>query len=217
MALIQQWRCQDNAANTTVLATVGTNATLLGGDNTSAISVASGPGTALPRSLDLDGTNDRIDISGSSISFASGSAFTVCGWVQPDATASRNIFGVTGTSVGRVSINSSTSITVVSNSFTVGTISTGGVWYHLLVSRTTGNSVRVFLDGVESSTGALTISSTFAPTRIGEANGNRFDGNIADLRVYNSDESANVLAIMAEADLPVGPWYYFQQTAAAAG
>jgi hypothetical protein len=73
------------------------------------------------------------------------------------------------------------------------------------VTRTTGDSVRLFLDGVESSTGALSNGSdTFAPLRLADTNGNFLNGRICDCRVYDSDESANVAAIMAEKDNPAG-------------
>ncbi len=57
--LVGQWNCQDSAASTTVLKTVGSNATLVGAGNTSASSVT-GPGGLYPLALRLDGTNDAI-------------------------------------------------------------------------------------------------------------------------------------------------------------
>lgn len=205
MSLVQHWKCQDNAASTTVVAAVGTNASLVGGDNTSAITVGSGPGTALSSALDLDGTNDYFDVSGASISFASGTTFTFAAWFKFDSLAlTRAFIGIDGANTSRILIANATNQVQISgtsgtSNFTIPALSTG-TWYHLLVSRTAGNTVRVFWDGVESSTGGLSIAQTFAPVRIGRANTLRHNGPICDVRVYNSDESANVAAIMAEKD-----------------
>lgn len=209
MALVQQWKCQDNAASTTVVATVGTNGVLEGGDNTSTISVVDGPGTAFPRSLDLNGTDDVIDVSGSSLSFASGTAFSFAWWFKFDALgANRALMGVTGANTSRCIWNQGTNNFDVSgssgtSSFAFSALTTG-VWYHVLLTRTAGNSVRCFLDAVESVTGAISIAQTFAPTRIGRANTLRHNGRICDVRVYDSDESANVATIMAEKDAAGG-------------
>jgi len=204
MALTQHWKCDDNAASTAVVATVGTNGTLAGGDNTSAITVVDGPGTALTRSLDLDGTNDTIDISASSISFASGAAWSVMAWIKFDALGTnRAIFGVSAAGTSRVIVLGAGNVVRVSGSadsdFTVSL--TTGVWYHVAVTHTAGNATRVFIDGTESSTGSVTKAETFAPTFIGRANAFRMHGPICDVRVYNSDESANLATIMAEKDL----------------
>jgi hypothetical protein len=206
MALTQRWKCDDNAASTTVIATTGTNGTLAGGDNTSAITVVDGPGTALTRSLDLDGTNDTIDISASSISFASGAAWSISAWVKVDAFSSNlAILGLSGATTNRIQLQAAGTPVRVSLSsgdtdFTVSAVSTGA-WHHVLVTHSAANALRVFLNGTESSTGAVTVAQTFAPTFIGRANAFRWNGKVCDVRVYDSDESANVATIMAEKNL----------------
>lgn len=207
MSLVHHWKCQDNAADTVVAAAVGTAAALVGGDNTSALSAVDGPGTAYPRSLLLDGAADGLDISAAAVSFASGTAFTFAAWVKgvTFGAPNRPVWGNNGSNLPRISLVATAPrvdclFTSGMTSFTTGAMSTG-VWYHLLVTRTAGNSVRVFWDGVESSSGAQAIAQTFAPTRAGFAQ-NFFHGYVCDLRVYNSDESANVAAIMAEKNLP---------------
>ena len=205
MALIQHWKCQDNAASTTVVATVGTNGTLEGGDNTSAKSTVDGPGTAYPRSFQLNGTDDAIDVSGASLSFASGAAFTLCGWMKFQGLTDY-LFGIVGASNNRFGKQSDTLLrlgTSTNSDFTFVAIGTG-TWRHILVSKTAGNSVRCFLDGVESSTGALTNANTIAPTRLGRMNTDFYAGLLTDVRVYDSDEAANVAAIMAEKDTAGG-------------
>lgn len=210
MSLIQQWKCQDNAASTAVVAAVGNNGTLSGGDNTSTLSVVDGPGTAFPRSLDLDGSADYVDISGASLSFASGSAFSFACWVKYDSVAANEaLVGLTGANTSRIlaahiaGVVRLTAADGVDRNFTFSAFSTG-TWYHLLITRNTSNAVRAFRDGVESSTGSITVAQTFAPAAFGRANTLYHNGKIDDVRVYNSDESANVAAIMAEKDSATG-------------
>lgn len=204
MALQHQWKCQDNAASTVVAAFVGTNAVLEGGDNTSVISVVNGPGSNFPRSLDLDGTADAFDISAASISFAAGAAFSFAAWLYFDALGSaRGITGTTATNLHRILLTSTTNIGVAFSvatlkNFAVPTVSLS-TWYHLLVTKSADDAVRVFWNGTESVTGPQTIAETFAPVRVGRSFSNRHAGPICDVRVYNSDESANVAAIIAEA------------------
>lgn len=214
MALTQQWKCQDNAASTTIVATVGTNATLAGGNNTADITTT-GPGTALTAALDLDGSADYGDFSASSVSFAADTAFSFALWFNLDATTVQGFFGIAASNNSTIRLASSTSILVrtgANSTFTIPAVNTG-TWYHLLVTRTAGNSLRLFLDGVESSTGALSNNGVFAPTWFGNQNGNFLNGRVADARVYNSDESANVAAIMAEKDTAASafPWHHYQQ------
>lgn len=210
MSLVQQWKLQDNAASTTVVATVGSDGTLAGGHNTSVLSEADGPGTAFPRSLHFDGLADYIDITGI-ISFASGAAWSIAGWMKFDNfTEQQPLFGISSTDVQRAILANTTLFALNGSSaganFTVPTVSTG-TWYHVLATHTTGNSTRLFWNGTESSSGAQTLADSFAPNLIGRSVGgatppfNRFmAGKICDVRVYNSDEAANVAAIMAEKD-----------------
>jgi hypothetical protein len=206
MALIQHWKLDDNAASTTVVATVGTNGTLEGGDNTSVKHSATGPGTAITSSFDLNGTDDAIDISGASLSFAAGSAFSLSFWAKWDAATGR-VFGAVGANTNRVIKSSATAFILnasgAANTFTVPSMDTTS-WYHVLVTRTTGDAIRLFLDGVESSTGSITVAQTFAPTRIGLSNATYNDGKLAWVKVFDSDESANVATLFAEKDAAGG-------------
>lgn len=201
MSLLHQWKCQDNAASQTVVATVGTNAATESG-NTSALSVADGPGTALSRSLAIAGAAPAIDISAAGVSFSAAAAFSFAVWIKFDAAAGI-ILGQAAASTHTIRKSNDTSVIVQGNggqlTFTVPSLGTG-VWRHILVTRTAGNSVRLFADGVESSTGAQALNQIVAPNRVGNRNGGYLSGRVCDVRVYNSDESANVAAIMAEKD-----------------
>jgi hypothetical protein len=200
-ALTAHWKLQDNAASTTVVATVGSNGTLTGAGNTSA-STAAGPGGTLTASLNLDGTDDYIVIGATdAFDFTTGNAFSVACWFNADALTDRVILGRAGNANRFVDVRSSTQIRVYTSAgaidFTVPTMSTG-TWYHLLVTRDTGNSVKVYLNGTQSSSGAINGGGSFTFDSIGRRATVYWDGKLADVRVYNSEESANVSTIMAD-------------------
>lgn len=201
MSLVQQWKCQDNAASTTVAAAVGSNGTLDGGDNTSTLSQADGPGTAFPRSLLFNGVDDDVDISAAAFSRALGSAFTFCCWFKATDATSRMI-GRSADTAASVSMTTNTAfvITLAANfTYTVPAIGTT-LWRHLAITADASNNMRVWIDGVESSTGAQTRTGTFNPTHLMRRSSTFGDARIADVRLYDSDESASLAAIMAEKD-----------------
>lgn len=200
-ALIHHWPLSDNAANTTVDNTVGADGTLEGGDNTSAKTTA-GPGGSITAGFDFNGSDDAVDISAASVSFASGTAFSVSLWFNADGVATGRLMGRDADDNGIILKTADTTIRVgVQGSavnYTVGAMGTTN-WHHLLVTRTAGNSVRVFLDTVESSSGAQSLAGLFAPLNIGlRGPGNFSDGPIAGVKIFDSDESANVASLYAE-------------------
>jgi hypothetical protein len=202
MALVAHWKCDDNAASTTVVATVGSNATLQGGDNTSAKTVA-GPGGSITAGLQLNGTDDHIDISATGLSFANSTAYSVSIWFKRAGTIAR-LIGVDNNASGRIIGLTDTSIRTInaagtSDDFTVPSMGTAA-WHHLLLTRTAGNSGRVFLDGVESSTGALTVDgASGAWDSIGQNASSFTNGfSVAQVKIFDSDESANVATLYAE-------------------
>jgi hypothetical protein len=201
MALVQHWKLDDNAASTTVVATVGTNGTLLGGDNTSAKTTA-GPGGSITSGFDLNAVDDAVDISGASLSFAAGSAFSVNLWTEFDLSTGRMVGNNGGIGNSRIAKTADTTIQVGNStgtnlSFTVASLGTT-LWRHILVTKTTGNSMRVFVDGVESSSGAQAFTGTFAPNRLGVQGSTFHDGKLAWVKVFDDDQSANVAALYAE-------------------
>lgn len=201
-AVTQFWKLDDNAASTTVVATTGTNATLAGGDNTSVKQTGSGPGGSITYAFDLNGSDDYVDFAASAVSFADGAAFSVSAWVNLDALTAEVLVGRAGSATRYVRVDTSTSIRVyiggATADYTVPTMSTG-TWYHLLITRAaTSNSTRVFLNGTESSTGAQTQSGAMDLDAIGRTSLAFGDGRISQVRIYNSDESANVATIYAE-------------------
>jgi hypothetical protein len=212
MALTQHWKLDDNAASTTVVATVGTNGTLLGGDNTSVkYYTATTPGTGIIAGFDLNATDDAVDISGSSISFASGEAWSALAWCQFDAAGSSALIGRTGSNTSSIRKTTDTGITVVmsASAYTYTVVSLGVTdWCMVLVTHDTSNNLRVFIGKggsvTESSTGAQTAAESFAPDRLGVRNATFLDGKIAWAKIFNSDETANAATLYAEKDLVGG-------------
>ncbi len=187
--LIAHWNLADNAASTTVVAQVGTNGTLAGGDNTS-VKHATGPNAAIPDAFDTNGSDDEVDISGSSISFASGTACSFRALCNFDQTTG-NIFGIPSSTNGRIVKVSDTAIAIgPAVSFTLASMGTTN-WCDVVFTRNASNSGNVYLNGTVSSSGAQTLAITMAPTRIGHGNVGFFDGMLASISVWSRELSAS--------------------------
>jgi len=193
-AVTHFWKLDDNATNTTVLATVGNNGVFA--ENTTG-NQAVGPGGSVNQGLTFDG-NDTVTISGVSLSAGTTWSFSV--WAKFGGTNGQ-LVGNFASGQNRIYKSSDTTINLTtsttSSSFTVGSIGTTN-WRHILVTHTAGNSVRVFLDGVESSTGPLTVAGSMTPPTIGSGNANYISGDLAWLKFYDTDESNNVALIYSE-------------------
>lgn len=223
MALVGHWKLQDNAASTTVVATVGTNGSLSGAGNTSASAVA-GPGTLLTSALDLDGTNDQIAITTSNGAMCQNKGvITVCGWAKPDAGGSgaKILFRAsTGTGTRRLSFSlQSTGFLDVStragDAESLQTKTTtaeydDGNWHHFAaVIDYANDTITIYVDGSSvTSTGTIAFTATATGntastyTALGSDATSFFNGALADWRVYDSNESANLATIIAEKDIP---------------
>jgi len=99
-ALTQFWKL-DETSGTTAAATTGTNGTYAR-DASNTTYTASSPGTAITKGQDfVPASSDYVDISGASLSFASGSAFSVSIWCRFDATTG-SIIARSGDANGRI-------------------------------------------------------------------------------------------------------------------
>lgn len=194
-AEIRYLKLNDNAASTTVVATVGANGTLGGGDNTSVVQ-ASGPGGVITYAFDLNGTDDHVSLGSADVyNFGGGVAWSVSLWFNADSI-SGFLIGRGASAFRGISFQSSTVIRVETSAanadFTVPTVATG-TWYHLFVTKTTGNSCRLWINGTESSTGAVSVSTgalTF--DAIGRRSSTYFNGRVSEFRLFDTDEAANV-------------------------
>jgi hypothetical protein len=209
MALRDHWKFDDNAASTTVVATTGDNAAIAGGENTDDMHVADGPGTAITSSFVVDDTTNSVDISGSSLSITSGQPFTFFIFLQVNpggAQVNAALGSVTG---GRpyIGFPNDTTLRVRGGThldFTFPDVSSG--WHSFQISMNASNEVRAFMDGVESSTGTLTTPTFGGVDRIGAAPAFGATGYLPSgtlmswAQWYDSDESANAVALDAQKD-----------------
>jgi hypothetical protein len=214
MGLLHHWKCDDNAANTSILATVGTNI-VTGGTNTSSLRTT-GPGGLYPYAFLLNGTSQFLDAALASISFSSGNAFSIGMFFKTSVIANTGLAGTTSTANSRIFVNGITVISVTSTSTTtlgwdlVDTLLVD-TWYHILVTRTAGNICRVFINGVESSEGGQSLPGTFALTVFGRRNTNYLPGSICGIKVFDSDESDNALTLANEMNFVPTKRFAFQQ------
>jgi len=152
---------------------------------------ASGSGVA----LNFDGTNDYV---ATNVSLAG--VFTVSIWANKRTSGSvgeRILWGNTVDADTYIADIGSTYAYVQSDTTGqgkqfVGLLFGNNEWFHLAVQRDSGNGVRVYKNGVESSSGSQSVVGTFSLNALGRyadaAGANapyQWDGYIDDVRVYN--------------------------------
>lgn len=168
-------------------------------------------------SVAYDGGDDRTALT-SGASLNSGSSISL--WFKADAFGGM-LIGHSTSSNAYVRVLNSTTIRYQTNAtgtfadYTVPTMSTG-TWYNVIVTRSTGNTTRVYLDGTESSTGGITHTD---PTTIdqvarywdGTNAGLNWDGKISDVRFYSSLLSgADISNIQANSATTATPFLWYQ-------
>lgn len=203
-AITGQWNCDDNAASTTIVATVGNNAALAGGDNTEDKDTT-GPGGDYTGGLLMNGTDDYIDTSGTSTGVLDTEAYSVSMWVKFSTTPSNE--GLIGAAAAannpRLRMSDADTVEVTSDTGTIFTYDFGAsvgtsAYHHILLTRNTSNSLRVFIDGVESSTGAQTVPGNISYGYFGRRNANYADAAFSGIKIFDTDESTNVATLYAE-------------------
>jgi len=157
--------------------------------------------------LSFDGIDDGI-LVGTPAALVGSGDFSLAAWVKIDpgsplATVIQQreagASGHQGQYVLNVNANGTVNFFVYNNSVyqfdltTVGTVN-DGQWHHLAATRS-GTTGRVFIDGVQASSGSGTIQALVShPVAIGydhRDNNKRFDGSIDDVRVYERALSAS--------------------------
>ena len=185
--------------------------------------------------LDFDGSNDIITIPNSATyDYTTSSAFTIEAWVKINSLASsiNTIVGKKapggGTSGYAFYINTwGTSDRKVVFEATGGTfISTTSIpnntWTHVAVSVASGGAATIYINGVSSGTGTVTIPSNSNSINVGAFGNNGyfyFNGSIDEVRIWNVAKSAAELNNNKNLDVTGSPnlalYYKFNEGTAA--
>ena len=212
MALIGHWALDDDAASTTVTATVGSNGTASRNTSNLYIGDGNGPGaTLLNAGFDFDDTiGDYVENLGN---IANVSAATVCCWVKSsDATADTMIYfddrdaGGSGLMLGRSFTQGTVWIFEPQRADQTGTIH-DGTW-HFVSGTYNGTTLRLMVDLVEQDTASLSSASTDNNNQatIGCRSFNRpaaeMSGFLADVRIYDSALDDTALTAVRNAAKP---------------
>ena len=153
-------------------------------------------------SLEFDGVDDYVTVS-SLPAFGDNDPITIESWVNADTTT--NVYQVISTAKAttthwQLSFTGSAynilwAFAGTSNSVGTTTLPSVGVWHHIVATYNGGDktqlaSWKVYVDGSSSniqltgSTGAVS-NETIIGFRTGGSSANRFDGNIAQVSIYN--------------------------------
>lgn len=175
------------------------------GDNTGSIDIAG----QTRRGRDLDGTDDRIVVTGGASVFSL-NTWTVSGWVNVASGApDGSIFykgNTTTTDTMQVNMMAgkirAESYPPTSNYSTTGTtdIRNTGWRYFTGQRRSTATTfIKVFIDGAQegtNSSGTTSAAETANTPKIGSVNsGSYFDGSLDELRISNTDRSADWIKV----------------------
>ena len=176
---------------------------------------SSTPAFTNTKSIALDGVDDYVSC-GNPTSLQITGSLTLSAWIKRGASANSGnyvIVGKDGVASGtrsflfslnnssfkaRIGIFKSGSFSVVESTTVIST----GVWYHIL-GVNTGSDLKIYVNGVLEATnsgGGGTIDNGVTDFEIGRratsgVNRGFWEGNIDEVAVWNSDQSANVSAI----------------------
>lgn len=200
-ALTFHMTMQADAANTNVPAAVGgTDGVLTNNGNTEDASVP-GPGGLYPNAIHFDGVDGYIVVGSNAIPGTSTAIKTVCFWIRFDdtVTSAYVLHRSSASSLVRMGATAS-DVSFSSQTDNITATIPDETWVHVALVGSTGDVLTMYLNNVaqadvESNTGALA-----ATQYIGRSSAGGYTAfAIADLRIYDTNEAANLPAIMAEA------------------
>ena len=160
-------------------------------------------------SLDFDGVNEYIDCTNNAaFNFDINTPFSICAWVRADTLGILNFMlskinlgasqGWEFTLLsGKIRMIFSTGLGALTKIVSDGTtVINTGQWYHLAMTydgTNDHNGINLYIDGLadakSSSTGAGLVGTVqnALPVQIGGQSGFYFDGNIASVRMWNTE------------------------------
>lgn len=142
-------------------------------------------------STSFDGVDEQIDFTQIDLT----SDFTTSFWIKPLSVGTSFLVG-RNTNSDYIWLRTTSQIRIRVNFSTYTYTETGGnninlnAWNHLLVIRSSGNALRIFLNGASFST-SKTASGNHRLTQIGGVYGNYYEGNVDEVAFWDSDQSAN--------------------------
>lgn len=195
MSLIHHWPMQESAGGTTLGDIVGGNTATITG---STIGVTDGPGGNLLSAIGMDGTNYfALD---SPVAAGTGN-WSILARVRGSGIL--QIIGVNNSvsdraiHIGSDVLRTNVGSTIVD--FTVlDTALNDTDWHSILLTHDTSDNYRCFFDGVATVEGAVSQAGTIAFEAIGRVNTGTSNDDLCDIRVFDSDESANAVTLHAD-------------------
>ena len=143
----------------------------------------------------FDGTSNYISLT-TPIALTDAADWTITAWMQKDVATRGMILGNESSGAGYIRSTSDTTIDIrndssVSASFTVSALGTASDdWHFVMVSHDqSASEIHVFVDGVESSTGAVSIYGDISCDSIGRIPSAppMHDGGLCAIGYYDSD------------------------------
>lgn len=192
--LVAQWKCNDNAATTTVVESIN-GITLTAARNTNLLTIAGKVNTA----LDFNSAGDFLSLGAADARISPGGNISVAAWVYCDDTSARRAIANTkadswgtgwqlGMSAGgiiRFDFNETGSS---ANYLDSGAAIPAAAWTHVVAVHA-GNMVYIYIDGALSSSGvrsALTAAAGALVVGRYQTTGVYYwDGRLDDIRIYN--------------------------------
>ena len=212
MALVSQWLLNDNLPTTDIIDSQAVNAGILnGGDNTDDLS-ADGPDGVSNTSLLFVAASSQSINFGDILPLGTGD-FSFTGWFNTRKTSGNPIITKMFDSVewwriqvqGNVIAADFDDLTPIGKISIEGTtIVTDGIWHFFAITREAGVGMKLYVDGQAAEKSAddpgnlTTGNSSDVFIGFAEQPGNYFDGNLADIRAYNSTLTASQIEIIRQ-------------------
>ena len=167
--------------------------------NGAAASGGGGGGFSNTYSLAFDGTDDYISLD----EVVYSSTFSFSFWIKPSSVSTKAILGDISNNSNFVRLDSTTSIKFKCAGGAVTFTESSGndlvldSWQHIIIIRDSSNNVTAFRNGTAFGSSS-SRSGNFTLNSIGiayQAGGWFFNGNIDELAIWNSDQTANIGSI----------------------
>ena len=159
--------------------------------STHGIIISSGASFANTLSTSFDGIDEQVDFTQVDLT----SDFTTSFWIKPITVGTSFLVG-RNTNSDYIWLRTTSQIRIRINFSTYTFTESGGndlnlnAWNHLLVVRSSGNSLEIFLNGASFSA-SQTAAGNHRLNQIGGVSSNFYDGNVNNVAFWNSDQSAN--------------------------